>query len=140
MSHSRYPACLTMHRLHLSVNLGRWEDERARAQPIEVSVKFFFPELPLACTEDKSDIMCYDDLSAELGTYVADKNFLHIEYLAVQLFQVVRGNMCRQMGAAYDNVKVWVRVHKFNAPIPSLTGGASFVYTDLPEGTAIAHE
>lgn len=135
-----YPACLTMHKLHLSVNLGRWDDERARLQPVEVSVKFFFPELPPASLEDSAQVMCYDDLSVELADYVKDKNFLLIEYLTVQLHKVIRDNMRRQMGDVYEPVKVWVRLHKFNAPIPSLTGGASFVYTDLPEGVAVASE
>lgn len=135
-----YPVCLTLHRLHLSVNLGRWDDERARLQPVEISIKFFFPAPPEACTDDTAEVFCYDDLSADLARFVEKKNFLHIEYLTVQLFEAVRANMHRQMGSAYDDVKVWVRLHKIGAPIPALTGGASFVYTDLPEGVALAHE
>lgn len=137
---SSYPACLTMHKLLLSVHLGRWDDERARRQPVELSVKFFFPELPEICMNDNAKVMCYDDLSKELGEFVEDKEFLLLEYMTLQLFHVVRANMERQMGDAFKGVKVWVRLHKFNAPIPALTGGASFVYSDLPEGVAIAHE
>lgn len=133
-----YPACLTMHKLHLSVKLGRWDEERARRQPVEVSVKFFFPALPSAALEDTAQVMCYDALSAALAEYAEGKEFRHIEYLTVQLYHVIRDRMRRQTGDACDAVKILVRLHKCNAPIPALTGGASFVYTDLPEGLARA--
>lgn len=135
-----YPACLTLHRLHLSVKLGRWDDERARLQPVEVSIKFFFPEPPAACAEDTADVFCYDELAAALAEFVQEREFLHIEYLAAQLHAAIRAQMHRQMQGAYEAVRVWVKLHKIGAPIPSLIGGASFVYTDLPEGAAIAHE
>lgn len=139
MNHA-YPACLSLHRLHLSVNLGRWDDERARLQPVEVSIRFFFPVLPEACENDNAKVFCYDQLSLALSEFVAGKHFLLIEHLTVQLFKAIRSNMRAQMGEGYDPVKVWVRLHKFGAPIPALTGGASFVYTDLPEGVITAHE
>ncbi len=135
-----YPSSLTLHQLHLSVNLGRWDNERVRLQPIAVSIKFFFPELPATCLDDGAKVFCYDNLCAHLADAVADKHFHHIEYLTVQLFHAIRANMRSQMGEEYDAVRVWVRLHKFGAPIPSLTGGASFVYSDLPEGVAIAYE
>ncbi len=135
-----YPACLNLYKLHLSVYLGRWDEERARLQPVEVSVKFFFPELPPASRQDDSEVMCYDALAAELETYVKDKRFLHIEYLTIQLYEAIRANMLHQMGDAYREVKIWIRMHKIGAPIPALTGGASFVYTDLPDGVLLGSD
>lgn len=137
---THYPSCLTLHGLQLSVHLGRWDEERARRQPIALFIKLFFPTAPETCDEDGAKVFCYDVLCAALAEFVEQKNFLHIEYLARQLFEAIRANMRDQMGPSYDDVRVWVRLHKFGAPIPALTGGASFVYTDLPEGVAIAHE
>jgi FolB domain-containing protein len=136
----RYAACLTVHRLNLSVRLGRWDEERVRAQPVELTIKFFFPEPPPAGMEDTAEVMCYDRLASLLVDYVRDNTFLHIEYLAVRLFEEIRAHLNAQPEKEYAHARLWVRLHKINAPIPSLTGGASFVYTDLPEGVAIAHE
>ncbi len=131
-----YCATLAIHRLRLMVNLGRWDDERAERQPIEVTVKLHFPSLPEAYyTDDNDDVFCYDNLATDIKTFVADRQFNLIEYLTQELHKLTRANIVTQRGEDYA-AGVWVTVHlnKCDPPIDGLMGGSSFTFTDLPEG------
>lgn len=130
---NHYAAALGIHRLRLSVKLGLEEGERLKAQPVEIDVRFYFPKLPAACKTDEGDFLCYDDICAAITECVTRREFKLIEYLALEIFNLVRGQV------KDDTVKIGIRLLKCVPPVPNMLGGASFTYSDLPPGANIEH-
>lgn len=130
---SHYPSILTINRLRLSVNLGAGVAEREKPQPLEVDLRFYFPDPP-ACTADDSrdDFICYDQICQAILDFTGKDEFRLIEYLGTQIHAVVRKDLLRQAGAQAEAIKVWVKLHKCVPPVPYMLGGAEYIYSDLP--------
>jgi len=130
-----YPAILQLNRLRLCVHLGVPEDERAQPQTVEVDIHFFLPALPECAENDHSEqYICYGTLSDALIRFVKGKSFHLIEYLTHQLYIQTREYLAECFDAdRAQAIKIRVRLHKIAPPVPALSGGASFIYSDLPQ-------
>lgn len=124
-------AVLSIERLRLMVRLGEWEPERAEPQPIELTVHFYFHDLPSACQDDDGEFICYDKVATRLSQLVASKEFRLIEFLCMQAHGVIREEIVSALGeAAAAKVGVRIRLHKVQVPIPEMVGGAAFEFRD----------
>lgn len=138
-----YIAVLSINALRLPVHLGVEASERERAQPVEVTAQLYFESLPECAEDDESDtFICYDVICSSLSNYVQGKEFRFIEYLCMDLYRVIRTHLEDQLGEeAAKAVKLWVKLHKCVAPVPYMTGGAHFIYSDFPvQPSAVAVE
>lgn len=132
---THYTTMLSINQLRLSVNLGEHEGERKKAQPVDVDIHIFFPELPPACHDDGNGFLCYDKLSTEIIQFVAGKEFRLIEFLTMEIYAVVKAHITRAMGEAVGkDSRIKLKIHKCIPPVPHILNGTSFTYTDLPEG------
>jgi dihydroneopterin aldolase len=124
-----YPQVLSIQRLELATRLGCYAKERQRAQQVEVTFRFYFPEI-LACSlDDKSSFIDYDIIAAKMHEVVEKQEFRLIEYMAMQLHGHARAIVDECVGS---QVKIWLKLLKVAPPVPHLRGGTAFVYTDLP--------
>ena len=125
-----YSSCLTLDRVRLMVSLGREAGERSVKQPVELTIRLYFAEPVAPCFDDNdSQLLCYAHLSTSLEAFISGREFRLIEYLNHQCYLQLRSLLPQ-------DVKLWVKLHKVEAPVPTLKGGASFIYTDLPAGAA----
>lgn len=124
-----YPCHLDLHRLHLAARLGCEAAERVTPQTVEVDVRFYFTDLPDCAYTDGDDFICYDAIAGVIQGVVAAKEYRLIEHLGYSIYNALRA-------AQREDVKIWLRVHKVQIPVPFVLGGASFTYTDLPDGAA----
>ncbi len=132
-----YPASLCLHQLELMVKLGYGEQERSIPQAVWVDLTFHLGNLPTSSTDDGEGFMCYDRLSARLTAAVEDSTFALIEYLARILGDIAAAWLREEAAAAgVEHAAYTIKIHKRDAPVPSLKGGASFTYTTLPSGLA----
>lgn len=122
-----YSSALTINRLRLSVHLGCEKEERVTPQPVEVSIRFYYPAIPAPALRDEGEYECYDKISASIRRMCANKEFRLIEFLCMQVYEVARK-------AVKKDVKIWVSLTKCNLPVPEVLNGASYLYTDLPPG------
>lgn len=135
---TNYLAALSINTLRLQVRLGVGEPERQNPQPVELGVRFYFTSLP-SCTQNdlSSDFICYDKICSSLIRYIEQREFHLIEYLCLDIHREIRGYLEAQLGEHAQDVKLWIRVHKCEAPVAQMIGGASFVYSDLPLGAQV---
>lgn len=131
---THYAHILTVDRLQLAANLGFYTGERAKAQPIEVSFRLYFPTMPAYGSDDEAEFLDYGVVCKWLSDFVTDREFKLLEFLAMELFRQVRKGL--DVGGHKD-VKLWLRMNKVAAPVPGLTGGASYIHCDLPAGATV---
>jgi FolB domain-containing protein len=120
-----YNNVLRVNRIRLSVRLGYEKEERVQAQHVEVDLAFFFPSLTEPNLSDKGDFICYDIISHALKTMCESKEFHLIEYLCMQMYEMLRARVTPE-------VKIALKLTKCQVPIPFVLAGASFSYSDVP--------
>ena len=132
-----YPASLSLHQLELLVLLGYGEEERLVPQVIRLDLTFYLSNLPHSSTDDGEGFMCYDRLSTRLLKATEGRSFALIEYLAIVLCDITEAWIAEEASSAgVEHTAYTLRLHKRDAPVPALKGGASFTYTTLTQGLA----
>ena len=123
---------LSINRLRLMVHLGFYEAERVKLQPVEISLRIYFPETPACALDDHAKFLDYGALCAAVEQWATSQKFRLVEYMGMQCF-----NMVRQYVDAHDcsQVRLWLQLTKCEAPVPNLQGGTSFIHSDLPVGS-----
>lgn len=135
---AHYPHIFSINRLHLAVHLGYYDAERKKPQPVEVTLRLYFPEAPPCARDDYAKFIDYDKLAGAIHGLAEAREFRLIEYMTMEVYDVVRRYVNEH---ASEEVKLWLRLTKLATPVPHLTGGASFTTSDLPAGwTAIVPE
>lgn len=124
-----YAHVFSINRLQLAAHLGCYAKERSKAQQVELSVRFYFPEMPDCARNDNGSFIDYDTVSNEMHKIAEKTEFRLIEYMAMQLHKHIRKLVNKQ---ADKNVKIWLKLTKLAPPVPHLLGGASYIYSDLP--------
>lgn len=132
---THYAHLLTVNRLQLAAHIGFYTGERAKPQPIEVSFRLYFPDAPDCAVNDEAHFIDYGALCKLLREYIEGKEFKLVEFMASDLFRYLRKVMDAQGGGA---IKLWLSLNKVAAPVPGLTGGASFIHSDLPPNATVA--
>lgn len=129
-----YGSSFIIERLALPASLGLYEKERAHKQPVVISVRLYFPELPACTQDDAGTFIDYAGLSNRLTGLVESQHFQLIEYLAHALFQAARAYL-----DAHDakHVALWLKLTKCKPELRYLEDGASFVLCDLPPGATV---
>ena len=129
-----YIAALSINNLRLSVRLGVGEGERERPQAVELNARFYFEELSECAINDESQkFICYDSICNRLLNYVDGKEFRFLEYLTMDLHRVIHDNLEEQLGEQRTSkLRIWLQIRKLAAPVPYMTGGAEFTYSDIP--------
>src|SRR5689334_10706620 len=130
-----YAHMLSVNRLQLPAQIGFYTGERAKPQPVEICFRLYFPEAPPSGTNDTAEFYDYGELCKLLTQFVATREFNLVEFLGSELFRVLRAELDRRGGKA---IKLWLRLNKVSAPVPGLTGGASFTKCDLPPDATVA--
>lgn len=117
---------LCLNGLEYEVRLGVTAQERAVPQPIRVDIRLYYQDTPPACRDDHStEFSCYHTIADRLHGFLCGYEGKLLEYLGQELFREVRE-------AVTDDAQVWLRVTKVRTPVEHLTGGVSFVLSDLP--------
>ena len=129
---THYAHVLCFNRLKFDVNLGFYDDERAGLQPVEVSMRLYFPEAPKATTDDEGQFFDYAPLCVAITELLTSKPYRLVEYMATEVFKLARAFVDERGGA---DIKIWVLFTKCTPPVQHLEGGASFIYSDLPPGS-----
>lgn len=129
-----YASSFIIERLALDASIGLYAEERAQVQPIAISVRLYFPELPDATSDDEGLFIDYDALCKRLIKTVERQHFQLIEYMAHELFKQARGYLDEHEGQA---VALWLKLTKCKPAVPHLEQGASFVMSDLPPGATV---
>lgn len=127
-----YASILSVNRLRLMVHLGFYEEERVKLQPIEISVRFYFPETPACARDDHAKFLDYGAMCAALSKWATSQQFRLVEYMGMQCFDFVREYLDQR---GYGHLKLWLQFTKCEPPVPGLEGGASFVHADVPIGS-----
>ncbi len=130
-----YAHMIAVSRLQASAQLGFYTGERAKPQPVEVCFRLYFPQAPAASSNDEADFIDYGQVCKVITDYIAQNEFKLIEYMGAVLFREVRAELDRRGGTG---IKLWLRLNKIAAPVPGLTGGASFIHCDLEPGATVA--
>ncbi|MES2984782.1 MAG: dihydroneopterin aldolase [Pseudomonadota bacterium] len=126
---------LSVNRLTLAAHIGFYNGERAKPQPIEICFRLYFPEAPACALNDEADFFDYGMLCKLLQDYVEAREFKLVEFMASDVFRHLRSVIDARGG---EHIKLWLRLNKIAAPVPGLTGGASFTHCDVPAGATVA--
>ncbi len=130
-----YAHMVSVNRLQVHAHLGFYTGERAKLQPIEICFRLYFPKEPACSVNDEADFIDYGALCKVLTDLIAARDFKLIEFMGAELFRTLRANLDARGGV---EIKLWLRLNKIAAPVPGLTGGASFTTCDLPAGSTVA--
>ena len=115
---------LTLKRLELAVTLGWPDAERRQKQLIYLDIHLRFLEKPKACESDQlADTICYNHLTEQLFTQLADKKFHLLEHLIQSLYEMIRSHLPQ-------TVQLALRVTKY-PDIPGLKEGVAFHYGEM---------
>jgi dihydroneopterin aldolase len=132
---THYAHQLAVNRLQVPAHIGFYTGERAKPQPVEICFRLYFPEAPPFTTDDNADFFDYGQLCKVLTDYIASREFNLVEYMASALFRQLRAELDGRGGA---DIKIWLRLNKIAAPVPGLTGGATYTHCDIPANATIA--
>lgn len=128
---THYAHVLVANRLQLAVHLGFYTGERAKPQPVEVSFRMYFPTAPAQTMNDEATFIDYGMLCKSIQEFVATREFKLVEFMGMEIFRHLRGVIDAHEGR---DIRLWLKLNKIAAPVPGLTGGASFIHSDLPAG------
>jgi FolB domain-containing protein len=121
---SRLLTRLTLADLRIMVRLGCEADERARPQPVDVTLEMEFLSPPEACRTDELDkTVCYDRISRALTSHCAAREFCLVERLGFELFEVAKEIVGPQ-------ATLTLHAKKVQPPVQNLRGGAVFSVSD----------
>ncbi len=132
---THYAHMVSVSRLQAHAHLGFYTGERAKSQPIEICFRLYFPDAPICSGNDEADFIDYGALCKLLTDYIAAHDFKLIEFMGADLHRQLRADLDARGGA---HIKLWLRLNKVAAPVPGLTGGASFTHCDLPAGATVS--
>ncbi len=60
---AHYPHIFSINRLHLAVHLGYYDAERKKPQPVEVTLRLYFPEAPACARDDFAKFIDADSIN-----------------------------------------------------------------------------
>lgn len=126
---AHYPSSFTINRLRLAAHLGYGDAERANRQPVEIALRFYFSKPPACAADDHAHFLAYDAVCALLSDAVEKRTFRLIEFMAQELFDLVRRSMDAH-GAA--DAALWLKLTKCQPAVDHLQDGAAYVLSDLP--------
>lgn len=126
---AHYGYCFALNRLRFEAHLGFYDAERAGLQPIEVSLKLYFPKAPRCAADDHALFIDYAGLTEQLANTIAAREFRLIEYMAQALFDQTRAYVTAH---GDEEIKIWLRLTKCKPPVLYLQEGASFTLSDMP--------
>lgn len=132
---THYASSFSIDRLQFAARLGVYDDERAKPQPIEVSLRWYFPGEPDCASDDHGMFIDYAGLSSRLRKAVETREFRLIEYMARELFSIARAYLDEHDGA---DIRLWLKLTKCKPDVADLAGGASFTQCDLPADATLA--
>lgn len=113
------------------MHLGCEKEERVTLQPVEIDLTFFFPEPPEASVKDSGIFACYDKISQSVRALCEKREFRLIEYLGMEIYRIVRGQVT-------PDICIAVKATKCSLPVAFILGGASFSHCDLPPFSWVA--
>lgn len=131
---AHYGSSFIIERLALDASIGIYAEERAQAQPVAISVRLYFPELPGCTGNDDAVFIDYAALVERLTKTVQRQHFQLIEYMGYELFKQARDYVNAHGGTS---VALWLKLTKSAPAVEHLQNGASFVMSDLPAGATV---
>jgi FolB domain-containing protein len=131
MSIPAYSQYLSVNRVRVPVRLGLTPEERAAAQPVEMDLRFYMPDIPAYARKDEGDFICYGKITQRIVQVCSAGEFRLIEYLAMEVYRMLRAQV-------HEDVKIWLRALKCQVPVAQVLNGASYTYTDLPPNAWVA--
>lgn len=124
-----YANILSVNRLRIMAHLGFYDKEREERQPVEISLRIYFPEVPACALDDHAKFLDYGALCAALTEWATSQQFRLVEYMGMQCFAFIREYLNAH---GYGHLKLWVQFTKCNPPVPGLQAGTSFTHSDVP--------
>lgn len=132
---THYAHIFSVDGLQFKAHLGYYDDERAKRQLVEVSLRFYFPEQPAWGADDHAKFIDYAKIVTLLGQAVEAGEFRLIEYMAQEVFDLTRSYLNEHGG---KELKLWLKLTKSKPPLaPEIKGGAAFILSDLPAGASV---
>src|SRR5262249_5346767 len=120
--------------LRYQAHLGFYDDERAGLQPVEISLRLYFPGQPDWAGDDHAAFIDYARMVKLYKDAIEGKEFRLIEYMGQEMFALTRRFLDAHNGG---EVKLWMRLTKCAPPIEAVKGGASYIHSDLPPGATV---
>jgi len=106
------------------VHLGCTDQEKHLPQLVAFDVDIAFQKNPKAIhTDEIKDAFCYAEAADLIKKCIKSKPYNLIEYLAADVYEVIRGALDKQ---EYKAVEMSVTVHKLSPPVPDIHGAVSF--------------
>src|SRR5436190_8469626 len=97
---------LLIKNFQIPVSLGWTENERSQKQSISIDIALQFPEPPMACQSDElSETTCYEAIAQKITDFVHDKSFRLVEYLAGELYMLVKKSVAANVAVKIDITK-----------------------------------
>lgn len=115
---------LLIKEFELTVSLGWSDEERAHKQSVLINIELQFQQPPMACQSDELvETHCYDALTDFIYRYTSDKSFRLVEYLAGEIYLIVKKEVGMSIGVKVEVIK--------QPEITHLNGGVYFRYGDF---------
>jgi dihydroneopterin aldolase len=132
---AHYAHILTLKRLGVSAHLGFYDEERGVRQPVEISLRLYFPEPPACVEDDHADFLHYGELAEAITRWAEAGDFRLIEFMGMAAFRFVRAYLDER---GHKDVKLWAELTKCKPPV-NLLGGSSYLHSDLPPDATTAY-
>jgi dihydroneopterin aldolase len=111
--------------LTLWIHLGCLSGEQEIPQEVRVNLEFRFLQLPSGAVSDKlEETICYGNIATLVQEHCEKKSYYLIERLGFEIYEI-----CKQ--AISIKADLSVSVHKVNAPVKQLLGGALYQCGDF---------
>lgn len=127
---THYAHVFSVDRLGLAVHLGIYDDERARPQPVEISLRIYFPAKPTFTADDNAPFIDYAGLVEAVRMAATAREFRLLEFMAQEMFNTAVAYL--EKHSTQQGTKLWLKLTKSAPPVDGLKGGASFTLSNLP--------
>lgn len=114
----------SLEELIIDTRIGVSEEERSVSQKLKISFQLHQKNLKVFESDDSTDYHCYAKISKKISDYCTNNSFKLIEYLCIQLHQLIKGNVSR-------DTLVYISVEKVNIECDGMNFNAKAEYSDL---------
>ena len=118
---------LAINDLRLWVHLGCSSEEKHHSQMISVNINIEFIQHPEGCnSDDLNDTVCYLKLTQHISSYLENKKFNLIEFLAKKIHEIIEDFVSNFKKIISS---ITVEIHKISPPVANVHGGVKWMHS-----------